>query len=185
MIDYDSKLKIRDALNIYFSRYHFTDGGYSLKWFKIKLGMFYIPLPNIPSRIRAVKFHDIHHVITGYEANYQGEAEIGGWEIASGCGKYYVAWILNFGSFLIGMILYPRYLLQAFLRGRRCKSNLYYETIYNENLLDKTVEELKKEIEIDLSENNSTFDYLLFLICCIISITPYLIFGYCIYLLFR
>ena len=105
--NYDS-LKIKDALQLYFSEYHFLNGGYDFKWFKIKLGPIFIPLPNIKARADAVKIHDIYHVLTEYKATWKGEAEISGWEIASGCGKYYAAWILNLGSFFYGMIFFPR-----------------------------------------------------------------------------
>jgi NADPH:quinone reductase-like Zn-dependent oxidoreductase len=36
-----------------------------------------------------VKLHDIHHVLTGYDTTWRGKAEIGAWEIASGCGRHY------------------------------------------------------------------------------------------------
>ena len=96
---YDDSLKINEALQIYFDRYHFKNGGYDLKWFTIKMGPVYLPLPNFKSRVDAVKIHDIHHLVTGYEANMKGEVEIGAWEIASGCERYTAAWLLNFGSF--------------------------------------------------------------------------------------
>src|SRR6185369_11200266 len=113
----------------------------------------------------AVKIHDIHHLITGYEANMHGEAEIGGWEIASGCGRYYVAWILNFGSFLYGMLFVPRALFRAFMRGRRAESNLYYNTTYDDALLSRTVGELRSSIERD-AVKNSFNDYALFIFYC-------------------
>ena len=103
---YEDQLLVKDALQIYFSHYHFKDGGYKDKWFKIKIGPFFLPLPNIKDRVDAVKIHDIHHVITEYRADYKGEVQIGAWEIASGCGKYYIAWLLNFGSFVIGIFFF-------------------------------------------------------------------------------
>src|SRR6185295_10290050 len=144
---FSDDLKVKDALQIYFSKYHFKDGGYNLKWFKIKFGKIYIPFPNIKSRVRAVKYHDIHHLVTEYKADYRGEAEIGAWEIASGCGSYYVAWILNLGSMLIGLLFYPRSLFNAFIRGRKCRTNLYHGTIYDNNLLNKSIGELRNYIE--------------------------------------
>jgi len=36
-----------------------------------------------------------------------GEAEIGAWEIASGCGKYIPAWILNMAAFAYGVLFIP------------------------------------------------------------------------------
>ena len=159
---YDDNQKIKDALQVYFSKYHFADGGYNLKWFKIKLGPFYLPVPNTKSRIAAVKLHDIHHILTGYTAFFKGETEIGAWEIAAGCGKYKIAWFLNFSSFLYGIFLYPRGLYKAFMRGRRAATTLYYGTPYDEALLNTTVYDLKQKLGIDSKLNNKVGDILLF-----------------------
>jgi hypothetical protein len=177
--DYDNHLKIKDALQVYFSRYHFVNGGYDLKWFKIKVGSIFIPLPNTKDRIAAVKIHDIHHVLTEYTATLKGEAEIGAWEIASGCGKYYVAWLLNFGSFFYGMFFFPKPLLKAFLHGRKCKTNFYYDVPYDENLLNSTVGELRNTLGIHEHQKNVLTDYLYFMLCCLIllSILIFFIWG--------
>jgi hypothetical protein len=165
---YNDDLKIKDALQIYFDKYHFKDGGYEDKYFKIALGPVYIPVPNTKSRIAAVKIHDIHHILTGYPAVLKGEAEIGAWEIASGCGKYYVAWFLNFGSFFYGMFFFPHPLFKAFMRGRTSKTSLYYNTDYNGELLNKTVGELKKELEVDRTIKPTIRDYAYFIFCCLL-----------------
>ena len=162
MATYDNNLILKDALQLYFSKYHFADGGYNLKWFKIKVGPFYISLPNTRDRIAAVKIHDIHHIVTEYTADLRGEAEIGGWEIASGCSKYYVAWILNFGSFFYGLVFFPTALFRAFLNGRKTKSNFYYNTIYDDVLLNKTVGELRNLTIYNSARANSIFDYISF-----------------------
>ncbi len=180
---YDNNLKIKDALQLYFSRYHFANGGYDLKWFKIKVGPVYIPFPNTKARIEAVKIHDIHHVLTGYEAILKGEAEIGAWEFASGCGRYYMAWILNAGSFFYGMFLFPKALLRAFLRARLIKSNLYYNTVYDNELLNKTVGELKGKLELENQRKNSTSDYISFMIYCMIILSLSIGFFYILYLI--
>src|SRR4051812_4043456 len=96
---YSNSMKMKDALPVYFSNYHFENGGYDLKWFKIKIGPLYIPFPNTAGRVAAVKIHDLNHILTGYTALPKGEAEIGAWEIASGCGKYPIAWALNSATF--------------------------------------------------------------------------------------
>lgn len=134
---------LREALQRYFAQYHFADGGYTERWFRIKLGPLFIPLPNIPARVRAVKVHDVHHVLTGYRADWKGEVEIGAWELASGCGRYWVAWLLNAGSFTIGLVLYPRALWRAFREGRRVGMNLYHGVPYNDALLDSRVSGLR------------------------------------------
>lgn len=162
---YPGHLKIKEALQLYFSKYHFEKGGYHLKWFKIKMGPVFIPLPNTKARVDAVKLHDIHHLLTGYPATLRGEAEIGGWEIASGCGKYYAAWILNFGSLFYGLFFFPRPVYNAFMQGRKCKTNLYHNVRYDDDLLNQTVGELRNLLIDDLQKNNA-HDFFLFLLCC-------------------
>ena len=185
MNQFDGNLKVKDALPIYFSRYHFKDGGYNDKWFKIKLGPVYIPMPNIKMRVDAVKIHDIHHLVTEYEANMKGEVAIGGWELASGCFNYPAAWILNLGSFAYGMLFHQRTLLDAFLKGKRSVSNLYHNTVYDDVLLNKTIGELREKIQLSDSKGNSTNDYLQFAFYCIFVVIYHSIFLYLIYKLIR
>lgn len=170
---YADDLTVKDALAIYFSKYHFRDGGYNDKWFRIKLGKIFIPLPNIKARVQAVKIHDIHHLVTEYNADWKGETQIGAWEIASGCGKHYVAWLLNFGSFFVGMFLYPRSLFKAFMRGRHCATNLYSDTVYNERLLNTTIGDIRKITAIDSMDKCSAADYLAFFSWCGIVLIYY------------
>lgn len=69
--------------------------------------------------------HDLHHVATGYGTTLVGEAEIGAWELASGCRHYYVAWILNLGAVVTGLFLAPRRVVRAFQRGWRQRLGLH------------------------------------------------------------
>ncbi len=122
------------------------DGGYGDKWVRLKVGRFAISFPNTQSRVRAVKLHDIHHILTEYATTWIGEAEIGAWEIASGCGRHYPAWFLNFGALAIGLVLGPRRVRAAFIRGRHSR-NLYAGQ-FDDSLLDRTVGELREQLMI-------------------------------------
>lgn len=155
-------MKIEEALQLYFMKYHFADGGYQDKYFKIKMGPLLIPVPNTKARLKAVKFHDIHHLLTEYTAFWKGETEIGAWEIASGCGHYLMAWLLNFCSLSIGLFLYPKAVYKAFMLGRKVKTNLYHHYKYDKALLNKTIGELRKELEIGLDKKNNLMDYVHF-----------------------
>ena len=161
---YPNEMRIEDALQRYFATYHFADGGYRDKYFKIKIGPVLIPVPNTKSRIAAVKLHDIHHLLTEYPATWKGEVEIGAWEIASGCGNFMVAWLLNFGSFGVGVFLYPKALFRAFMMGRHVKSNLYHHWVYDQALLNKTVGKLRDELAIGRLKKNSLQDHSLFIV---------------------
>ncbi|HYH08788.1 MAG TPA: hypothetical protein VEK11_17170 [Thermoanaerobaculia bacterium] len=139
---------VRDARAAYFARAGFaSDGGYGDRWVKLKVrGVTVIAFPNTAARLRSVKLHDIHHVLTGYDTSWAGEAEIGAWELASGCRDHYAAWVLNFGAVAIGAVLCPRRVWAAFQRGRR-SGNLYSGN-FSEQLLDRTVADLQQSLDL-------------------------------------
>lgn len=57
-----------------------ADGGYR-RFFWLGIGRVKVPLPNLPARVRAVRLHDLHHVLTGYDTSWTGEGR-GAEEIA-------------------------------------------------------------------------------------------------------
>ncbi len=77
-------------------------------------------------------FHDIHHIVTGYESDWQGEAEIAAWEVSTGCGEYGAAWFLDLGGIAMGLLFFPRKTFRAFIRGRRT-TNLLQEGRFRED----------------------------------------------------
>ena len=136
MTTYDDTLSLRDARGRYFADNAFgDDGGYAKKWVKVQLGPVPLAFLNTEARVRAVKYHDLHHVVTGYATDICGEAEIGAWEIASGCAGFVAAWVLNLYALTLGVLSgNPGAVWRAFLRGRHTK-NLYRDD-YGEALLD-------------------------------------------------
>lgn len=167
----DDEQLLTDALSQFFATYHFADGGYHLKWFKIKVGLVYIPLPNIPSRVAVAKIHDIHHVINGYEATLKGEAEIAGWEIASSCGTHFVAWFFNLGSFFYGLFFFPLAVFNAFMSGRQVKTNFYLTPFVYHELLQQKVGNVKTIIKAIPPKQPSFSDYALFAWYCIFTLS--------------
>ena len=101
-----------------------TDSGRSLRWVRVQLLRVPITFPNFAARRQIVFWHDVHHLLTGYQTTWAGEAEIGGFEIASGCRSYWAAWCFNFGGWLFGLASAPRRLFAGFVRGRHC-TNFY------------------------------------------------------------
>jgi hypothetical protein len=106
----------------------------------LKLGPVPVSFPNTPGRVRAVRYHDLHHVLTGYDTDNAGEFEISAFEIAAGCKDFYAAWFLNLGGTTAGMFRWPRRTFRAFLRGRASRS-LYGEEL--EPLLEASVAEAR------------------------------------------
>jgi len=121
------------------------DGGYSKKWEVLKIGPLPFPIPNGAARKDAIRYHDLNHVITGYDTDLSGETEIAAWEVASGCGTKWVAWLLNLQALLMSPA-WPKRTLRAWARGRRSK-NLYSDG-FTEETLDQTVGELRDRLNV-------------------------------------
>ncbi len=142
-------MTIGDARARYYERNGFgADGGDSLKWVPIKLLGLTFYIPNTEGRRRAVRIHDLHHVVTGYQTDFRGEAEIAAWELASGCGRWPVAVVLNLGGLGIGALIAPRRIVRAWARGRHT-GNLYGERAGIDHLLPRTVDEMRAALDLD------------------------------------
>lgn len=153
---YSTQVTIKDALTIFFEKYGLgADGGMSSNWVKIKFGRFWFPIPNTASRRKALMFHDIHHITTGYESNMKGEAEIGAWEVSTGCGGYWAAWVLDLSAVAMGLLFFPKATYRAFIRGQRTL-NLYHHTYTHQQLLDMEVDELKAKMRLDVAFKTDT-----------------------------
>jgi hypothetical protein len=145
---YGDELRVRDARTAYFVASGFaSDGGYGDRWVFLKVaGVTMFAFPNSAGRVRAVRFDDIHHVLTGYDTTWTGEAEIAAWELAAGCGRHYAAWVLNIGAAAIGLLVAPRRVARAFARGLR--SRTLYGDEFSEDLLERTVGELRGRLNL-------------------------------------
>ncbi len=151
MTTYDPNLSLGEAVKQYFIANNFgDDGGYGDRWVEVKLGPIPFYILNAKSRVRAVRFHDLHHILTGYETNLVGEFEISAWELASFCADMHAAWVLNMSGLVGGFLLWPRRTLHAFLRGRNSR-NLYRES-YSPELLAMKVKDVKAKLGLDKDE---------------------------------
>jgi len=131
-----------------------ADGGYASRWVKLQVGPLTLAFPNSDSRRRAVPFHDLHHLLTGYGTHWRGEAEISAWEIASSCGDHWAAWFLNLQAFALGLVIAPRASFQAFVRGRH--SHNLYAGVYDDALLERTVATVRAELGLDANPPAAT-----------------------------
>lgn len=166
---YDPSMPMRAALARYFVENGFgEDGGYADPWVHFKLGPIPLPFPNTPARVRAVRYHDLHHLITGYRADQAtGEFEISAWEIGAGCREFWAAWLLNLSGMTAGLVSIPRRTFQAFVIGRR-SSSLYGREY--EPLLDKTVGEVAAACGIDWQAQARASDVALFAACTAVGL---------------
>jgi hypothetical protein len=146
-LQYAGAATVLDARSQYFERAGFdSDGGYAAKWVKLKVGPARVAFPNSACRVRSVKLHDVHHILTEYDTSWTGEAEIAAWEVASGCRDHYVAWLLDLGAMLVGLVIAPKRTFRAFVRGRRSRN--LYNGDFTPTLLESTVGELREKLDI-------------------------------------
>lgn len=124
------------------------DGGYGARWVHVRvLDRLPMAFPNTPARVRAVRFHDLHHVLTGYRTDFAGEVEISAWEVAGGCARHWAAWGLNLGGMGLGLLWRPGAVWRAFVRGRHSR-NLYREA-FGPALLARRVDEARGALGLD------------------------------------
>ncbi len=160
VIQYNPDETMRQARAEYFEANKFgVNGGYDDLWVDFKLGPIPFPIPNAPSRVRAVKVHDMHHILTGYDTNLRGEIEISAWEVGAGCKSFGAAWVLNLSGMGIWW-LWPKRIFEAFVRGLRSES-LYGREL--DTLLDQTVAQTRAQMHVPPGRSPIKFsDLLLF-----------------------
>lgn len=138
-----------DARARYYEQNGFgADGGDSLRWVPVKILGLTFHIPNTEGRRRAVRIHDLHHVLTGYRTDLRGEAEIAAWELASGCWRWPAAVVLNSGALGLGALIAPRRIARAWARGRKT-GNLYGERGGIDHLLPRQVGEVRAALGLD------------------------------------
>ena len=136
------------ARDRYYEINHFgPDGGDHLDWVPLQMFGLTLYIPNSDARRRAVRIHDLHHVVTGYQTDITGETEIAAWELASGCRRWIAAWVLNGLALGLGLVIAPRRVVRAWALGRRTH-NLYGETGVD-RVLPRTVDEVRAELRLD------------------------------------
>jgi hypothetical protein len=173
MLKYSPELTLRDARARYFELNNFgKDGGYEDRWVKVKVGVFPLWFPNLPSRRRAVRYHDLHHILTEYGTTWRGEAEIGAWEVATGGGATAVGWLLDLLAFAVGLVIHPRGVYRAFLRGRH-SANLF-RARFDDALLAQEVGVMRRELRLGGGVRASVGDKAAFVAWALAGVATYL-----------
>jgi hypothetical protein len=132
------------------------DGGYGDAWVVVRLWRVPLAFPNTEGRRQAVRFHDLHHVLTEYPTTWRGEFEIAAWEVAGGIRRYWAAWLLDLLGFACGLALFPRAVYRAFVRGRHSR-NLYGDA-WDESVLDSRVGEVRRRLGLEVDGARATRD---------------------------
>jgi len=121
-----ASVALEDELSAFYKRSGFGEvAGRRPRTVAVYTGCLLVPLPNIETRRRFLKYHDLHHLITGYSVGRIGEGEVSAWELGSGS-----AWVsptlglMNLIALSTGLFLEPRRMWRAFRRG--CGSRVLY-----------------------------------------------------------
>ena len=121
-------MTIEQALNQHFIETGINGEGCTRKdWYAgntiyLQVGSRRVPFP-ILRRAGPIILHDIHHMLTGYPPSWKGEAEVAGWEIASGgCGWHPLYWIDRLSFLIIGLVAAPAATGRAVARGLRSRN---------------------------------------------------------------
>jgi hypothetical protein len=133
---------VRAGRDRYLADNSLTLESYSEKGFPIYVGKRFIRLPN-PGLLH---LHDLHHVVTGYGTGLVGEAEISAYELRAGCRSFMVH-MLCLGAIMCAMFVAPRRIIRAWRRARGART-LYFTTVPYEALLDMSVAELRRRLNI-------------------------------------
>jgi hypothetical protein len=124
------------------------DGGYDEFWINVKVWRLPVWLPNTKGRVAAVKLHDLHHVLTEYPTTWAGEAEISAWELGSGGLHCYLeGWWLDLMNVAQGLVVNPRGLYRAFMRGRSTKN--LFDQRFSEEMLTHLVGEYRHKLHLE------------------------------------
>ena len=119
-------MTIETELKAFYEKNGFGDTlGARTRTVPVYTGCLLVPLPNIETRRRFLKYHDLHHLVTGYSVGRIGEGEVSAWEL--GTGSAFVSpllGVMNLIALSTGLFLKPNRMWRAFTLG--CRSlNLY------------------------------------------------------------
>jgi hypothetical protein len=138
-----SSWTVRDAVAAYLEENGFDVKDYDAPTALVTPFGISMHIPNPPSRQRAVRLHDLHHLVTGYGTDFAGEAEVSAWELSRGLrglGLYIRLIIVT--AFVGGLLVAPRRTWRAF-RAAPGRDTLFPRPDY-ESLINLTLGELRQ-----------------------------------------
>ena len=147
---------LREGRRRFFSAQGFAaDGGYDEPWAEASFGPLPYAIPQSRARADALRVHDLHHVLTGYSADWRSESLISAWELGSGGGgRYPYAWFIALFGLFVGLLTIPRAIWRAYLRGRG-STNLYREADPGARL-EQSIDEVQRDLAIRTAPRRAT-----------------------------
>lgn len=115
-----------DALAAFHRKHGFVQAqGMRALTVPVYTGCMLVPLPNIETRHRFLRYHDLHHLVARYGVGRVGEGEVSAWELGTGSLRASPTLAaMNLIALSTGLVLEPRRMWRAYRRGTRSR-NLY------------------------------------------------------------
>ena len=117
---------LQKELDAFYQRSGFGDvPGARPRTVRVYTGCLLVPMPNIEARRRFLKYHDLHHLVTGFSIGRIGEGEVSAWELGS--GSAFVSptlGVMNLIALSTGLVLNRKRMWRAFRLG--CNSRNFY-----------------------------------------------------------
>lgn len=150
---FDDRESLAGALEKYYRMNDLpADGGASDRWARYRFGPIQaIAFPNFELRNEALRRHDVHHILIDADTSPTGEGLVAAWELGSGCGKYWISWVMESQALWWGLLLAPRNALAVFARGRGSQNFFHLE------LTDATASKPIGEMRREMLPTNATF----------------------------
>lgn len=134
---------VREAFERYLAINGFSTASYTARTVDIPIGPLTVPLPNTKGRQEIVRWHDLHHLVTGYGTDLVGEAEIGAWELRAGCLSL-AAYVYNGMAAATGLVIAPLRTVRAFRDAAGC-TTLYRLALDYDHTLGISLAELREK----------------------------------------
>ena len=143
---YSDDLTIREARDRFLAHNGFRLDDYMGPTYTIKFWQLPVKFPNTRAHQWATPLHDLHHVLTGFQTDWIGEAEVAVWELRGGCKTLIVYWLDLWGA-LIGLFISPSRVLRAY-RAAKGQRTLYRDPALSKSVLEMTVGETRARLGI-------------------------------------
>lgn len=146
----EGTFRVRAGRDLYLGENGFSVEAYDARWTPASLFGLTFKLPNTPTHRRAIMWHDLHHVATGYGTDLAGEAEISAWELRrglAGLDLYVSAIVVTLA--LSGLAIAPARTWRAWQAAGQPGRNLFSRALSDyEATLDIDVAELRRQLGV-------------------------------------
>ncbi|HKP59903.1 MAG TPA: hypothetical protein VJV78_24430 [Polyangiales bacterium] len=146
----DSSASVRAGRDAYLAENGFTLEAYDAKWTPASVFGLKFSVPNTRAHRRAIMWHDLHHVATGYGTDLAGEAEISAWELRrglKGLDLYVSAIVISITA--TGLIIAPGRMWRAWQAAGQPGRNLFDRELSDyDGLLGISIAELRARLGV-------------------------------------